>query len=259
MLTNFPRVLTDEEVAEALRSTPEAVAVEFETGRLRGFKIGDRWRMTLADLLMFLGAADPHEHEARLTRRTCVQDPVWRSIQIEWQKAEPFNFRWPSSAQVKGAVEKYSEAFEGVVLKNGRVHRSKKLLVGFTTRKAVGMENRRRSIVFLVRNDTRNGQPSLYPVVEFAGANDYETSQRLASLIKLPNRTHLRSGDPIPSDYNGFEIAVYSDVVIGHHAPNGLAVIVRNDDLDAMARHALLRLNGAGRIGRNFDFESLSE
>lgn len=257
MSLDFPRVLTQEEVADVLRSAPEAVSAEFEAGALRGFKIGGKWRMAETDLLSFLGVAPTPNHATQAMIATGHEGPAWRDVQIKWQQTEPITFEWPSRADEEGFNEAYSEVFEGLLVKNGRVHRSKKLLIGFTTRRSAGIENRRRATVFLVRVDSKKKQTSLYPIVEFAGANDYDSTRRLASLIKLPSRRQLRPGEAIPLEYQGFETAVYSEIVNGPNARNGLAVVVRDDDVNGMARHALIRLE-TGRNGGNIRFDSKS-
>lgn len=253
MSVEMPRIVTAEEVAEQLRSTTEAVVAEFETGRLRGFQIGGEWRTTLPDLFTFIGASNTPS-PLRTGRSTATDGNLLQGIEIEWTRTDPFSHRWPTRADEPDCVEEHADAFEGLVSKDGRVRRNKKLLIGLTTREAAGMD-RRRATVFLARTGSRKESATLYPLVEFAGANDYETSQLLASVIKLSNRKQLRPGDPIPPEYRGFETAVYSDIVVGPYASNCLAVVVREDDLDSMARHALVRLKWS-RNGRYDEFDS---
>ncbi len=106
--------------------------------------------------------------------------------------------------------------------------------VGFTNRHAAGMD-RKRANVFLVSNS------SLVPLVQFVGANDYETTGRLASIIKVEEGRHLRPGEDVPAEYRDLPRCVYSEVVVGKNAARSVAVLARHDDLTLMARHGLIR------------------
>jgi hypothetical protein len=253
MSLELPHVFTVNEVAESVRSTPDSVIAEFEGGRLRGFQVGGEWRTTLPDVLAFIGASNGVTSTERRTESPAANVLVQRGFEIEWRPAEGFDYRWPSRTGEPEAIEEYPVSFEGIVSKNGRIRQNKRLLIGFTTRESAGMADRRRATVFLMRTDSRNGTPTLYPLVEFAGANDYDTTHRLASVIKLRNRKQLKPGDLIPVEYRNFETCVYSDVVNGPYASNGLAMVVRDNDLDSMAHHALVRLKWSG-MKRDDDF-----
>ena len=245
MRGKMPEILTVEDVAQILRSRPEAIIQELVKGTLRGFQVGGEWRIANPDVLSFIGA--PSQGEP-LNRRDRDRTDLFRDFDIEWNRTGAFSYRWPSRADEPAADEDYPDAFEGLIYRRGRVRRGKKLLIGFTIRNSAGMD-RRRATVFLARNE-RSSDTTLYPIVEFAGANDFETTRRLASVIKLRNRRQLQPGDPLPSEYAEFETAVYSDVVTGPYASNGMAVVVREDDLDAIARHALIRLRWS-RMGHS--------
>jgi len=250
MNSQIPHVLTVEETAEILRSPRDAVISEFEGGRLPGFKIGSDWRITEPALSDFLGLFQAGDGAAGSKMRPGAQSAhvlFWKGIQLEWQEAKAFDYRWPTPALQPKWIEKYSKAFTGTIRKDGKMRGE--LLIGFTTREAAGMPERRRvTIFFRAMLDQDNPATTLYPLVEFAGANDYETSRLLASVIKLPSRKQLRKEEPVPEDYQGFKLAVYSEVVIGPSASNSLAVVVRDDDLDGMAKHALIRLKSNPRL-----------
>ena len=102
--------------------------------------------------------------------------------------------------------------------------------------------NRKRVSIFMESNST------LVPLVQFVGANDYETTGRLASVIKLEDGRHLRPGEAVPNEYADMPRCVYSEVVIGPNAARSIAVLAHSDDLTLMARHGLIRARWKGHI-----------
>ncbi len=72
------------------------------------------------------------------------------------------------------------------------------------------------------------------PTVEGVGADDFEQSVSLLSLLKVTKR-HLRPGD-VPST-----IVVMGDEAAGPYSPRSLAVKLREDDINGLTRHALIR------------------
>ena len=245
-------IMTVQDVADFLRIDEAVILREFESGRLRGRRIGEEWRTTQSNVVRFLngtsgGPSDPSSGlgpplmPVPRTPGGPRNGPRGRAIEFEWSPSEPFTYRWPSSVGAPESVETYSDAYLGRLKKAGHIHGSKHLLIGFTERPAAGMENRKRATVFLVNSGRQGREPQLYPLVEFAGANDFETSRRMASVIKLDDRRQLKVGDSLPPGYERSEVLPYSEVVTGPYAANGLAVVVQADDLDAMAHHALMR------------------
>ena len=113
--------------------------------------------------------------------------------------------------------------------------------IGFTDRHAAGME-RKRVNVFLETGST------LVPLVQFVGANDYETTARLASVIKLEEGRHLRPGEDVPEEYRDLPRCAYSEVVVGKNAARSVAVLAHRDDLTLMARHGLIRARWKGLL-----------
>jgi uncharacterized HhH-GPD family protein len=85
------------------------------------------------------------------------------------------------------------------------------------------------------------------PTVEGVEADDFDRSESLLSLIKVTKR-HLRPGDPVPSGYRSFVVAVMSQEASGPYSPRSLAVKIRQDDVDGWTRHALLRAAAWGRL-----------
>jgi hypothetical protein len=223
--------------AERLVTTPEAITAELEAGRLKGFKVGGEWRTTEEDLLAFIGrpltanqepaaapeAAGPPEPEA-------TPPPP---VEVAWREVEPFSFAWPTTAGADpdDVTEYHDPAFAATVPFQGR---HVPVRIGFTDRQAAGME-RKRVNVFLESGST------LVPLVQFVGANDYEETGRLASVIKKEEGPHLRPGEPIPAEYQDMPRCVYSEVVVGKNAARSAAVLAHRDDLTLIARHGLIR------------------
>jgi hypothetical protein len=63
----------------------------------------------------------------------------------------------------------------------------------------------------------------------------------MASIIRDRAGKHLPVGANVPPEYTDFRIEGYRDIVVGPGAPNGLAVICNQDDVQTMVRHALIR------------------
>jgi excisionase family DNA binding protein len=242
----FPIVITLEEAAQQLRTTPGTVLAEIEAGRLRGFRIGDEWRTTEKALWAFVGEAPATEsscptvlqsgHVTESGGAMISEKPSLSSVQwdtVEWEPAPAFSHKWPALNDVEGFEEAYRTE---VVVGN----RTQPFLIGFTDRAAAGKDDRRRAVVFL------GDSPRLLPAVEFAGANDFETSGLMASVIKLPDGKHLRPGAPIPAEYAEMPLDVYNSIVSGPYAAWSIAVAAHKDDHSLMARHALIRARWKG-------------
>lgn len=210
--SDFPTILTPEEVANRLQVDVTDIVAECEAGRLRGVRVGEKWRITLAALLTFLGG---------VTGSGSVANPV-----VIWTPCEPFKFKWPD-----GTVEKYAEAFEADVQIGGE---KRHFVIGYAYRDAAGMK-RRRVVVFM------GHIPQIVPMVEFTGTNDFEDSKMVVSVVKGRDNHHVKSVDQLPPEYSGIPTIIYSDVVIGPYAPRSVAVYVKDSDRDIMARHAIIR------------------
>ena len=243
-MSSFPVVLTLEEAAQRLRASPEQIAAELEAGHLDGFKLGDAWRTTEAALLAFMGISTPTPSErAPAMTATATAPPSvlvdFRTLlgNAEWRPIEPFDYQWPKEKGKVQPPEHYEEAYEARVKLAGR---EQAIRIGFCNRESAGDKNRRRAVVFL----------GTYPLVEFSGENSDAFAQtgRLASVIKLPSGQHLRPGDSIPPEYDGFRLVTYNELVVGPYAAASLAVVAHKDELSVMAHHGLIRAYGKGLI-----------
>ncbi len=253
MRTFFPSVMTLDQAAELLQSDSEVLVREIASGRLRAFQVGDDWRIAETALLEFMGEASPERARAKedamtgQVRKSVTGMGLSRLLAAgtEWKSVGEFTYEWPTHKGKPRDVEEFPEAYRGTVQLDGR---AAALLIGFTNRRCAGMENRRRAVVFL-----EGGGGGIVPAVEFAGANDFQHTGVMASVIKLPRTAgaghrHLRPGMAVPAEYTveGLKLAVYSDLVQGPHAARSMAVVATKDQLDVLAYHALVRAGWKG-------------
>lgn len=87
------------------------------------------------------------------------------------------------------------------------------------------------------------------PTVEGVEADDYEQSHCLLSAIKLPNKKLARKMAEVPSGYERFEIVNHRHEIDAPFSRSGLAVKIREDDLNSWFGLAVLRASHYGRLG----------
>jgi len=213
----FPTILTPEDVAKRLQVDVADVVAECEAGRLRGVRVGKKWRITSAALLTFLGGVSVPESK---------DNPI-----VTWTPCEPFKHVWPNEG-----LEKYADAFETDMQIGGKMRH---FIIGYTYRDAAGA-NRKRVVVFM------GHIPQIRPLVEFTGTDDYEKSKMVVSVVKGRDNHHVKSADQLPTEYSGIPTTIYSDVVTGPYAARSVAVHVKDSDRDIMARHAIIRAQFKG-------------
>jgi len=220
-------VMTLEDVAAELRVPLDVVEALFEDGALRGFRVGGSWRTTrkLVEQSFEQMAA------GRPAGAAAAPPPDGGG---EWREIGAFGFYWPNQDN-----ESFDAGFERVLRHNGRAI---PLVIGFGDRRAAGRD-RRRAVVFW---GTHPGSKS--PIVEFTGTDDFEQSKLMASVIKSDGRKHLRPTDDVPAAYVGMPMSVYNHVITGPYAYESKCVLLRDDQLDLMARHALLRMEQKSAI-----------
>lgn len=212
-------VYTLEEVSQHLRVPVETLRQEIAAGRLEALRIADLTRIEESALKVYKEAAKagplPSADEP-----TAPADSFLRQI----NSAPNFTHRWPD-----GSDEDFTNVRECVAFYRGSEHHVK---FGYAVRKAAG-KDRLRILVLVDR----------YPTVEFVGAGAEMESgkEQVASVIKDRKGKQLPVGASIPPEYQGLQIGGYRDVVVGPNASNGLAVICKSDDIQAMAKHALIR------------------
>ena len=139
----------------------------------------------------------------------------------------PFSWRWPED------VEHFERGWLALVNLNG---------AELQVRHGIGRRNvfgaSRPHSVTWVNNE---------PTVEGVGADDYDQSGALLSLIKVTKK-QLRPHEPVPEGYSQFHVVVMAEAVSGPYSPRSRAVKIREDDVDAWAHHAILRAWAWGRL-----------
>lgn len=247
-MLNKINILSPEDVAEELQSTPDQVIVELETGRLKGFKFAGEWRTTeeavlamIEDLSKQFATVSAEEARANksVSEDTDFRDrkgiPKLKQLSsLQW-KQTTFQHFWPTETE----PEVYAEAYQVEVEVKGK---KISLLICFCDRSAAGRE-RRRAVVFL--GDKAH---SVYPLVEFTGANDFNETGTMASVIRLDARKQCRTDQALPVGYGDMPVSTYNLIVTGPYASGSRCVVAQHTDLAVMTRHALLRAEQKGFI-----------
>jgi excisionase family DNA binding protein len=214
-LTQNP-VMTDDEVAEFLRVSKEAVEREIRSGKLPALRIGSEWRIIRKDFEQFLRTqtTQPKAKSRESGRQSIVFSPT-----------KPFDHRWPEKKGQPKTPEHFDEAYAATVVTSAG---TKKIVVGFSYGKN---DKRRKSTVFM---DGR-------PMVRFKAADDFDSSKLMLSIIKTTDRKQLRPDEPIPAEYSGFRIDQYRTYIDEIYNSKNMAVVCDKNDLQTMAAHALIR------------------
>jgi hypothetical protein len=63
----------------------------------------------------------------------------------------------------------------------------------------------------------------------------------MASIIKDKSDRHVVAPEMVPSEYQGFDVRPFRQVVSGPYASHGYAAVARSEDLHTMVRHGLIR------------------
>ena len=230
-------ILTPEEVAEELQTTSEKVIGELEAGTLKGFQFAGEWRTTeeaVRAMIDSLSNETPNQVKTTIESESANNEEskgiptVKQLASLQWNRTT-FEHFWPTETE----PEVYAEAYQITTQVRGK---EVPLLIGFCNRKAAGMMNRRRAVVFLGKQEN-----SVYPLVEFTGANEFDENGTMASVIRGDGRKQCRSHQPVPSGYDDMPLGIYNQIVNGPYASGSRCVIAHNTDFAVMARHALLR------------------
>ncbi|MCH7812377.1 MAG: hypothetical protein IH958_07080 [Chloroflexi bacterium] len=137
-----------------------------------------------------------------------------------------FFFTWPEGTKEQfGPLVTYAVSAGNV---------DTRLAIGYGWRDAF-RENRRRIIVFAARS-------SLWPIVEFVGADDYDRTSSVLWPLKKPggNRQYRLSEEP-HRDFAEFTVVPFQNRISGRGSFSGWAAVVHEDEHDAMLRLALVR------------------
>jgi hypothetical protein len=142
---------------------------------------------------------------------------------------KPFEYRWPN-----GRVEAYERALRFEVAEAGGV--AAQYIVAYGFRDTFG-SRRRRVVVF---RRSRRGM-TLPALVEFAGADGWEASGLVASLIKRPDDTYAKAGE-VPRGYEALKGFIRDHGEAIRDGKKGYAaLVVREDDYERILYHALRR------------------
>jgi len=208
------KVYTIKETADLLRTEIQTIFDEIKSGHLEAFMVGKEWRTTDKGITDFISRGGSQPAGTAQARQP--------SSNLELQKVASFQYTWPG-----GQTEEYPEAYEGIY---DAADRHFEIKIGIGEREAAG-RNRKRVTVFL------NGRPT----IEFAGADDFESSRLVASVVTLPNKKRLKPHQQIPDEYKSFDLRRYDSVVKGPRAATTMAVVAKIDDFDTMVSHAVIR------------------
>ena len=224
------RAYSVEELATRWGIDPRDVEEELGSGRLAFFTINGKRRITADTVVRFEGQSVPTDGAREGSRVT---------VGVGFRTSPPFRYRWPNNE-----VEEFDPAFEALTSHDGF---SLRVRIGFGMRRTVGRE-RRHVVVFLGgRPYGREDRVAGRPVVEFVGVDDYDQTKQVASLVKMAGR-EVRSVAELPAEYAELEVVPYNSVITGPFAHGGLALVLRDDGLEGMLRHALIRARSMGLV-----------
>ena len=242
-------VLTTLEAADLLKATEPEVIAEIKAGRLKGFPMGDGWRTTKAYLLdMITGQVRDTRPlngvgQAQIGNQEGIRPvdgvPSLEQLKkMEWSAVKPFKHQWPKKlgSEDGTGLEDYDEAYEFFVRTNGKTI---PFIIGFCNRESAGKADRRRAVIF----KGEEGR-TLYPMVEFSGANDYAMTGLMASIIRSADKKSVRPNEPVPAGYEEMPLGVYNQIVVGPRSWDCRCVKADKKNFSVMVRHALLRMQG---------------
>lgn len=138
-----------------------------------------------------------------------------------------YDYQWPAGA------ERYRYWVEYEARDAYATHH---IRVGYGTRHAYG-EDRERVVVWV------DGRPA----VEFAGADDFETTGEVVTVLKVPNesgpgeRNVAFPDDPVPERYLLFAPVRHRSRIDGPRAPHAWGVVINVSDHHRFAAFAALR------------------
>lgn len=153
-------------------------------------------------------------------------------MSMKLDRARPipgFTYKWPEGE------EHFSHGWEADVTHDGRSYRF---------RHGVG----ERHVYGALRTHTVtwiNGMPA----VEGVGADDFGQSGALLSVLRHPDKKHIRSLEEVPDSYRDYDLALHSDEIQAPYSRRSIAVKIKLDDLEKWAYHALLRTMSYERTG----------
>ncbi len=158
---------------------------------------------------------------------------TWHHVRSQ----EGETYSWPK------ALEEYRtfDIYEGRS-PNGTLSR---WAIGECERTSVWGRDRKYYIVFRLGA----GDGSKQPICEYLEADDYDQTSELIAIIRGAGgprgQRMFNPGDPLPSYYEGMRVETYRDRIPGtpeFRGWNKLAVVARENDREAMLRHAAIQV-----------------
>lgn len=221
----LPSIMTPKEIAEYLKVDEATIIQQLETGNLGGFQVGSEWRSSDAEILEYISK---HKRTLGAAMKSLAESLTTPKVETAsgFTEIGPFDFDWPQSGGGPN-LEHYDKGYETTRMINGR-HFT--FTIGFGNRKVAG-RMRARVTIWLGNR----------AIVEFAGSNNFEIDELLASIIKLKDNTQLTPYQEVPPEYKDFRVARYNSIVQGPYASTNMAIVVHKDDLESMLRHAIIR------------------
>lgn len=210
------QALSPSQLAELWNVEEADIRAEMENCRLAFFEPNGKPRILMTSAEAFASS------ENNVTKRTNHVGQVSSDWEFQFEAGKTFPYHWPD-----GVKEFYQEVYETVASIEGR---RAVIKIGFCNRKAAGAD-RRRAVVFI------NGRP----MVEFVGADHFNSTKSMVSMIKGRDRTQIQDEDGLPKEYTSLKVVRFNEFVTGPHASRALAIEARADDLRTMGRHAIIR------------------
>ena len=149
---------------------------------------------------------------------------------MKTEPVEPFQFTWPD-----GQSSDYKDPVAVTARTDGKTAH---FIIGKVNVPSLGRRRWRYNLFLTTAPRKTQG---LLPVLDFVSTDDFNETQRLASLVKYRNGKMVRTSEPVPQEYASFELAQFNELVDGPYSRSGLAVVSRADDVDTMVRHAIIR------------------
>jgi hypothetical protein len=239
------KVLLIDEVASLLRCSADDVLAEIESGNLKGFRVAGNWRVLESGVERFVsGASQAQEYTRASSVEGALTDDLQqaesgpqRSYTIRSEPMTAFTYTWPD-----GELNTYKDPLSITVENLGRrayfvIGKAK------SPRKQLGQLRWRYNIFLTSKRASSQG---LISVLDFVAGNDFDQDSLMVSLIRHADGKLVKENDVIPSQYRGFRLAPFNEVVRGPYARSGLAVVADKDDLETMIRHSVIRSGQKG-------------
>ncbi len=204
-------VFTVQEVAKLLKVSEEVVEQEIQSSRLKAIKVGDELRIPENSINAFFDQPQP-ELQAKLQTLGFLSG---------LKDGDEFDYHWPLGE------EHYTNVKTGEWKEEGA--ESVNVQIGECIREAFGRD-RKRIIVFFDE----------YPNAEFV---EIDKPGYVCTLLpgNPKPKGHLWEGDPILPEWNQFTIRKQSELIKAPRATDGLVIVVKEDDFEAMVRFSRLK------------------